>query len=117
MRALVGFNEMADAVFLPAFLVAFGAEGPLLAQAGRGHSVGGDAEGDEVALDGGGAAVAEDKVVFGGAAFVAVALDSYSDLRILTQEVGGLGESVVGIVADVGFVEVEVGIPHFLKED
>jgi len=55
---LVGLDEVADAVSLPALLVAFSAEGPLLAEARGGHAVGGDAEGDEVVLDGSGAAVA-----------------------------------------------------------
>ncbi len=108
---------MADAIALPALFRALGAELLFLAEAGGVETVGGNAELDKVVLDGGGAAVAEDEVVFGGAAFVATALDGGLDLRILAEEVRGLGESFAGVSADVGFVEVEVGVFDFLEEE
>jgi hypothetical protein len=114
---LVGLDEVADAVALPAFFVALGAKLFFLAEARGVETVGGNAELHEVILNGRGAAIAEDQVVFGGAALVAAALDGHFDLRILAQEVRGLAESVAGIGADVGFVEVEVGVLHFLEEE
>src|SRR5277367_441108 len=107
---------MADTVFLPALLVAVGAEGALFAQAGGRQAIGGDAEGDEVVFHGGGAAVTEDEVVFGGTAFVAVAFDGGADFRMVAQELGGLSESFASIGADVGFVEIEVGVFNVSKE-
>jgi len=108
---------MAAAVLLPAFLVALGAEGLFLAEADGADAVGRDALRDDVLLDGSGAAVAEAEVVFGGAAFVAMALDGDLDRGIVAEEFGGLGEGGAGIGANVGLVEVEVSVANFLEEE
>jgi hypothetical protein len=110
-------DEVADAVLLPAFLGALRAERPLLAQARRIDAVGGDAEGDEIVLDGGSAAIAENEVVFGGTTLVAAAFNGYFDFRMIAQEFGGLAESVAGIGADVSFVEVKVSVANFSQEE
>ena len=116
MRCLVRFDEMAAAVLLPAGLVALHAERLLFAVADGGDAVGGNAEGDEVLLGGVGATIAESEVVFGGAALVAMTLDGYFDLRVVLQEVRSLGKSVTSVGANVGLVEVEISVAHFLEE-
>src|SRR5580765_5170459 len=113
----VRFNEVAAAVCLPACLIALRAERLFLAVADGVQAVGGDAKMNKVALDGRSAAIAKDQVVFGGAAFVAMALDGGLDLRVFAEEVGGLCQSLACIGADVRLVEVEVGVLHFLEEE
>src|SRR5580704_15221626 len=108
---------MAAAVLLPAGLVAVHAERLFLAVADGGDAVGGNAERDEVLLGGIGAAVAESEVVFGGAALVAMAFDGHFDLRVVLQEVRSLGKGLTGIGANVGFVEVKIGVAHFPEEE
>src|SRR5271168_2324044 len=114
--ALVGFDEVAATVLLPAFFVAFGAEGLFFAEADGAQAVGGDALRDEVLLDGAGATVAEAQVVFRGAAFVAMAFDGHSELRIVAQKFRGVRKSFAGVRANVGFIEIEIGVAHFLEE-
>src|SRR6266702_4288217 len=83
---LPGWDEMASAVLLPAGFVGFGAEGLFLAVT-DGVEVGGrNAEIDEVLFDGVGAAIAEGEVVFGGAAFIAMAFDIDLFIRIALEE-------------------------------
>src|SRR6266478_1201505 len=114
---LLGADEVAAAVLLPAGFVALGAEGLFFAEADGAEAIGGDAQGDEILLDGAGAAIAEREVVFGGAALVAVAFDGHAKLRIVAQELGGRGERLAGVGANVGFVEIEVGVAHCIGED
>src|SRR5258707_8785153 len=108
---------MAATVLLPARLVALGAEGLLLAEAGGIEAIGSNAQRHDILLDGVGAANAEAKVVFGGAALVAVAFDGCFDGRVGFQEVRGLGESGAGVRTDIGLVVVEVGVLHFTQEE
>jgi len=68
-------------------------------------------------LDGAGAAIAEREVVFGGAALVAVAFDGHAKLRIVAKELSGRGERLARVGANVGLVEVEVGVAHSIVED
>jgi len=72
---LLGADEVAAAVLLPAGFGALGAEGLFFAEAYGADAIGGDAQGDEILLDGAGAAIAKSEVVFGGAALIAVAFD------------------------------------------
>src|SRR5208337_3846052 len=116
-RRLLGLDEVAATVFLPAGLVGFHAEGLFLAIADRGEAVGRNAQADEILLDGVGAAIAESQVVFSGAAFVAMALDGDAELRIVAEEVGGLTEGILGVGANISLVVIEVGVTHFLKEE
>ena len=46
-----------------------------------------------------------------------MALDGDLNLRILAEEVRSLSKGVAGIGTNVGFVEVEVGVLHFLEEE
>ena len=62
---LLRANEVAAAILLPARFVALRAEGLFFAEADGADAIGGDAQRDEVLLDGAGAAVSERKVVFG----------------------------------------------------
>ena len=107
---------MANAVSLPARLGALHAKRFLFAQTRRIDTVGGYAERDEIGFDGSGSAIAENEVVFRGAAFVAMALDGHFYLGVIAEELRGLAESVAGIGADIGFVEVEVGVLDILQE-
>ena len=84
--------------------VALCAEWLFFAEADGAEAIGGDAQGDQILLDGAGAAIAEREVVFGGAALVAVAFDGHAKLRIVAQELGGRGEGLASVRANVGFV-------------
>jgi hypothetical protein len=55
---LLGADEVASAVLLPAGFGALGAEGLFFAEAYGADAVGGDAQGDEILFDGAGAAIA-----------------------------------------------------------
>ena len=97
---------MTATVLLPASLGALHEERLLLAVADGAHAVPGDAQGDEVLLDGGGTAIAETQVVFRGAALVAMTFDGYFDLRIVLQEFRGLGERDACVGLGVGVFTV-----------
>src|SRR5258708_33129930 len=108
---------MAAAVLLPAGLVAFVAEGLLLAEADGADAVVRNAQRDHVLLHGAGTAIAEAQVVFRGAPLVAVAFDGYLEPRIVFQEIRGLRERGTGIGTKVGLVVVEIGIADFSHEE
>src|SRR5690348_7634115 len=110
-------DEVAAAVLLPAGFVGLHAEGLFLAEADGAEIGGRDAQVDEILLDGVGAAIAQSEVVLGGAAFVAVAFDDDLCIRITLEERSGLLERYAGVRADIGLVEVEVGIADFLCEE
>src|ERR1700740_1447625 len=97
---LLGADEVAAAVLLPAGFVVFGAEGLFFAEADGAHAIGRDAQGDEILLHRVGAPIAESEVVFGGAALVAMAFNGHANLRIVAQEVGGLGERLASVRAN-----------------
>ena len=112
-RPSVGFDEMAAAILLPAALVVLHAEGLLLAETDGVELARGDAEGNKILLHGGGAAVAETEIVFGRAAFVAVALDGRFNRGMRFEELSRLSERGTGVGADVRFVKIEESILHF----
>src|SRR5258708_27457924 len=114
---LLGADEVAAAILLPAGFVVLGAEGLFLAEADGADAIGGDAQGDKILLHCTGATIAEREVVFGGTALVAMTLDSCANLRVIAQEVSGLGERFASVRANVGFVEVEIGVADFPQED
>src|SRR6266851_1752073 len=114
---LLSADEVAAAILLPAGFVVLVAEGLFFAEADRADAIGGDAQRNEVLLDGAGATIAEREVVFGGTTLVAVAFDGHAKLRVVAQEVGGLGECFASVRANVGFVEVEIGVTDFLVEE
>src|SRR6267378_8088348 len=113
----VGLHEMAATVLLPAGLAALVAEGLLLAEADGAEAVGRNAQRNEVLLDGGGAAIAEPEVVFGGAALVAVAFDGDFESRIVFQEIRRLRECLASVGTNVGLVVVEISVTHFSQEE
>ena len=45
-----------------------------------------------------------------------MAFDGHANLRIVTQELAGLGERFASVRANVGFVEVEIGVADFPQE-
>src|SRR5260370_40211098 len=108
---------MTAAVLLPAGFVALRAEGLLFAEADGAEAVGGNAQRNNVLLDGVGPANAQGQVVFRGAAFVAVAFDGRFEPRIVLQEVRGCRERGAGIRPNVGLVVVEIGIAHSSCEE
>src|SRR5260370_41145897 len=108
---------MTAAVLLPAGFVALRAEGLLFAEADGAEAVGGNAQRNNVLLDGVGPANAQGQVVFRGAAFVAVAFDGRFEPRIVLQEVRGCRERGAGIRTNVGLVVVEIGIAHSSCEE
>jgi hypothetical protein len=95
----------------------FGAEGLFFAPTGGAEMVGGNAEADEIFLDGVGAALAESEVVFGGTTLVAMAFDGDTSVGIVLEEVRGFLESGAGIGANIGGVVIEVGVANFLEEE
>ena len=107
---------MAAAVFLPAGFVALHAEWLFFTVADSADAVCANAERNQVLLDGGSATIAEREVVFGRAALIAVAFNDDFDLRIIAQEVGGLGERCARVGTDIGFIEIKVGVLHFLQK-
>ena len=110
-------DEMAAAVLLPAGFVGLHAEGLFLAEADGAEISGRNAEVDKVLLDGVGAAIAKSKVVFGGAAFVAVAFDGDVGEWVALEEGSGLFERYAGVRTNVGLIEIEVSVAHFPGEE
>src|SRR6266849_2979845 len=113
----VCFHEMAAAVLLPAGLAVLHAEGLFFAEANGGDAVGGNAQRNDVLLDGACAAITEAQVVFGGTTLVAMAFDGYFDRVMVLQEVRGLGKRVAGVGTNISLVVVEIGIAHFSQEE
>src|ERR1700694_2748313 len=110
---LLSADEMPAPILLPAAFVALRAERLFLAETDRSQAVGGDAQGNEILFNGAGPAIAQRQVVFRGAALVAMPFDGHPKLRIVAKEVRGLGERFAGVGADIGFIEIEVGVPNF----
>src|ERR1700751_2574496 len=108
---------MPAAILLPALLVTFRAERPLLAPAYRVDPVGGNAQRDKIVLGSLRAPLAEAQVVFRRAALVAVALDRNVNRRIGAQELRVLGQCIARVGTNIGFVEIEEGIAHVLLEE
>jgi len=113
---LLGHYEVAAPVLLPAGFVALHTEGLFLAVADGADAVGSDAQRHHVLFNGGGAAIAEREIVFGGSSFVAMAFDDDFDLRIAAEKVSALAQSSAGIGTDVRFVEIEISVLHFAQE-
>src|ERR1700722_4454977 len=110
-------DEVSAAVLLVAILSGLHAERLLFAETDGVDAIGGDAQGDEILLRGAGTTIAESKVVFGGAALVAVTFDGDALGRIAAEILGGLSEGGAGVGTNVGFVEVEIGVANFTRED
>src|ERR1700730_1729594 len=110
-------DKMTTAILLVAVLGCLHAKRFFLAEAHGVKTVRRETERNEVLLDGAGTAIAEGKVVFGRATLIAVTFNGDLDLRIVPQELSGFGESVAGIRANVCFVEIEVGVAHFLQKE
>src|SRR5450432_3647540 len=108
---------MAAAILLVAIIRRLHTERLLLTKADGIQAVSRDAEGDEVLLGGTGAAIAQSQVVFGGAALVAMTFDGDFNLRIVAKEIRGAGQRGAGVGANVGFVEIEVGVFHLAQEE
>src|SRR5260370_41498273 len=106
---LLGADEVAAAILLPARFVVLVAEGLFLAEADGADAIGGDAQGNEILLDGAGAAIAEREVVFGGPGLVAMAFNGHANLRVVAQEVGGFGARFGGLRRSVGLGETRKG--------
>src|SRR5690349_14830791 len=104
---------MAAAVLLPTGLVVLRAEGFLFAEADGAEAVGRNAQGNEILLDGVGAAIAEAEVVLGGTTLVAMALNSHFDGRVPFQEISGFRERCTSIGTNVRLVVVKVGVANF----
>src|ERR1700740_941156 len=94
---LLGADEVAAAVLLPAGFVVLTAEGLFFTEADGAHAVGRDSQGDETLLYRAGAAGPEREIVFGGAALVAMAFNGHAELRVVAQELGGRGERLASV--------------------
>src|SRR5258706_14631226 len=105
-KRLLCHYQVATTVLLPAGFVALRAEGLFLAVADGADWIGADAQRHHVLFDGGGTAIAEREIVFGGAALVAMAFDDDLHLRIAAEKVSALAPGSASIGADVRFVEI-----------
>ena len=101
---------MAAAILLVAGFGGFHAEGLFFAVADGAEAIGRDAQGDEILFHGGGAAIAETEVVFGGAALVAVTFDGGFNVWIGAENFGSRAEGGSRIGANVGFIQIEIGV-------
>ena len=116
VKGLLGHDEVAAAVLLPAGFVALHAERLFFAIADGADAVGADAQRNHVLLDCRGATIAQRKVVFGGTALIAVTFDDDFDLRVIAQKIGGFAESAARVGANVRFIQIEIGVLHVLEE-
>jgi len=64
-----------------------------------------------------GAAIAKSEVVFSGAAFVAVAFNGDVSEWVALEEGSGLFERYAGVRTNVGLIEIEISVTHFLGEE
>src|SRR6516225_5558852 len=110
-------GEVAAAILLPAGFGLLGAELLFFTPTGGAEVGRGNAETDEIFLDRIGAALAESEVVFGRTAVVAVAFDGHVRVGIGLEERSGLLKSLAGVGANVGFIQIEEGVAHFLGEE
>src|ERR1700758_4690361 len=108
---------MPAAILLPALLVTFRAERPLLAPAYRVDPVGGNAQREKIVLGSLRAPLAEAQVVFRRAALVAVAFDRNVNRRIGAQKFGVFGQCIACVGTNICFVEIEKGIANILLEE
>src|SRR5207237_2501421 len=69
-----------------------------------------DAQRNEILFHSGGAAVAQAQVVFGGSAFIAMALDGRFHGRMSLEELRSRGQRLASVGADVRFVGVKVSV-------
>src|ERR1700741_906115 len=107
-------DEVAATILLPAGFVGLHAEGLFLAPTGGSEAVGRNAEADEILLNGVGATVAEGEIVFGGAAFVAMAFDGDAGLGIVLEEAGGLLKRLTSVRTNFSGIVIEEGVADFL---
>src|SRR5450755_896477 len=113
---LLLINEVPAPVLLPARFVAFRAERLFLAVADRLDAVRAYAGSDQSALHCAGSLVAQCDVVFGGAALVAVPLNSEVHVGMSVQELHVGRQGTLLIAADIRLVIVEINVLHILAE-
>ena len=82
-------DKFSPAIFFPGGLIVIGVGWAILAKRGGFHSCGVDTQTDEVLADGESASFAERTVIFFGASFVTMALDSHGVQRVGFKIVGG----------------------------
>lgn len=109
-EVLVGADEMAATILLVARFAGFTAEWLFFAVAHGAEAIGRDTQRDEILLHGGGATISQAEVVFGGAALIAMAFDGGFNVWIGTENFGGCAKGLTRIGADVGFIQIEVGV-------
>src|SRR5690348_18219598 len=97
---LLSQNKMRAPVHLPALFRMLGADRTFLAPTGCFHPVGGDAERDQEVLGCFRTALAESKIIFGRAAFVAIAFNRDAHLRVGPKEFRILGEDAASLAAE-----------------
>src|SRR5579859_983378 len=103
-------NKMRTPIQVPAFFVVLGANRAFLAPTGRLHAVRGNAERDQEILRCLRAPLAQAKIVFRGAALVAIAFDRNASLRVGAEEFRVLGQYLASLAAEIRFIRVEVGV-------
>jgi hypothetical protein len=108
---------VAAAILLVALFRGLHAKGFFLAEADRVYALGGDSKGDQVLLDGAGAAIAQSEVVFGRTALVAMTLDRHPLCWIAAQVAGSLGQSSACVGPDIRLVKVEKSVADFSNKD
>ena len=104
-----------------AILRGFGAERTLLAETDGFELIARDAQRNEGIFGGGGTAVAQGQVIFGGATFVAMAFDGDDEVCVHLedgfQRAGIALQNGLIFAANIALVVVEVDILHLFAKD
>jgi hypothetical protein len=108
---------MAAAVFGVASLGCFYAERLLFAPTRGTQTAFRDAQANQVLHDGIGTTLSESKIVFRGAAFVAMALDGDAHGGIFFEEVTIPADGGLGVAAKLCGIVVKVSVGNFLEEE
>jgi hypothetical protein len=108
---------MATAVFGVASFGGFHAERLLFSPTRGAQPAFRDAQANEVLHDGIGTTLSESKIVFRGAAFVAVALDGDAHAGIFLEEVSILSDGGLGVGAKLCGIVIKVSVGNLLEEE
>src|SRR6266567_6879341 len=102
--------EVSPPVLLPALLGGLSALGAIFAVRDGGQAVRRQAQVDEETFHRCSAAVSQAQVVLFAAALVAVALNRNTEVGVGLQSICVGGQSLLGVGADVGLVEIKIGV-------
>lgn len=109
-RAVAYNHKVHAAVFLPALVAGFMADGNLFTVAYRGEPGTRDTERDQIIFDGIRPLGAQSQVVLAGAQLIAVAFYFYSDGGIIPKPIGGGRQCRARVAGKVVAIKLEVNV-------